>query len=143
MSNLNFNKVILGGRLTDHPELKVTPNGTNVVATSVAVNRRGAKDGQQQTDFINIVAFKERAEFLSKYFSKGSSIFVEGELQTRKWKDKDGKDRYATEVIVSQIYFVDSKSENEAPSVIPGFKMEKTTVLPKFEDMDNDQDLPF
>ena len=145
MANFNFNRVILGGRLTSDVELKTTPSGTFVTSFSVAVNRRGAKEGQQQADFINVVAFKERAELISKYFKKGSSICIEGEIQTRSWKDASGNTRYATEVIASQVHFVDSKSENpaDAPSVIPGFKAEPKPEAPNFEPMSNDDDLPF
>lgn len=124
MANFNFNKVILGGRLTAQPELKTTPSGTTVTSFSMAVNRKRAKEGEQQSDFINCVAWKERAEFICKYFVKGSSISIVGELQTRTWKDGNGQNRYATEVIVSEVNFVDSKSDN-APA------------------MGNDDDLPF
>ena len=145
MANLNLNRVILGGRLTSDVELKTTPSGTFVTSFGVAVNRRGAQEGQQQADFINVVAFKERAEFISKYFKKGSSICIEGEIQTRSWKDNSGNTRYATEVIASQVHFVDSKSEGaqDAPSVIPGFKVELKSDAPHFEEMSNDDDLPF
>ncbi len=149
MANLNFNRVILGGRLTAAPELKSTQSGTKVTTFTVAVNRRGAKDGQQQSDFINCVAWKERAEFVTKFFGKGSSILVEGELQTRKWQDAQGNDRYSTEVIVSQVNFVDSKSENpanSAPSVIPGYQPQTqfgAIGTPNFEEMDKDDELPF
>ena len=149
MANLNFNRVILGGRLTAVPELKSTQSGTKVTTFTVAVNRRGAKDGQQQSDYINCVAWKERAEFIVKYFTKGSSILLEGELQTRTWKDENGNNRYATEVIVSQTNFVDSKNENpsnSAPSVIPGYQPQTqfgAIGMPKFEEMDKDDDLSF
>jgi single-strand DNA-binding protein len=134
MANFNFNKVILGGRLTAQPELKATPSGTKVTTFSVAVNRRGAKDGQQQSDFINCVAWDKRAELICQYFGKGSSICVVGEIQTRSWKDNNGNNRYATEVIVSEVQFVDSKSEN--PTAAP-------SSAPNFVEMDNSDDLPF
>ncbi len=146
MANLNFNRVILGGRLTAAPELKSTQSGTKVTTFTVAVNRRASKDGQQQSDFINCVAWQERAELIVKFFTKGSSILVEGEIQTRTWKDSDGNDRYATEVNVSQVHFVDSKSENpmnNAPSVIPGYQPQTQFGAPKFEEMSSDEDLPF
>lgn len=149
MANLNFNRVILGGRLTAAPELKSTQSGTKVTTFTVAVNRRGAKDGEQTATYVDCVAWKERAEFVTKFFGKGSSILVEGELQTRKWPDAQGNDRYSTEVIVSQVNFVDSKSENpanSAPSVIPGYQPQTqfgAIGTPKFEEMDKDDDLPF
>lgn len=134
MANFNFNKAFLGGRLTADPEIKQTPNGKMVCQFSIAVNRKG-KD--QPTDFINCVAWEKSAELLSKYFRKGSSICVVGEIQVRQWKDKDGGNRYATEVRVSEINFVDSKSDNgsqEQPCVPDAYKM---------EDMAADDELPF
>ena len=134
MANLNLNKVILGGRLTADPEIKQTPGGKMVCQFSVAVNRKG-KD--QPTDFINCVAWEKSAELLSKYFRKGSSICVVGEIQVRQWKDKDGGNRYATEVRVSEINFVDSKSDNGSQA---------QTYMPdayKMEDMAADDELPF
>lgn len=135
MANLNLNKVILGGRLTAQPELKTTPSGTNVTTFTIAINRRGGKDEQPKSDFINCVAWDKRAELICKYFGKGSSICIVGEIQTRSWKDNNGNNRYATEVIVSEVQFVDSKSENPmaAPSSAPQ----------GFVEMDNSDDLPF
>lgn len=150
MANLSYNKVILGGRLTSTPELKSTQSGTKVTSFSIAVNRRGGKGEEQTADFINCVAWKERAELICKFFVKGSSILAEGELQTRKWKDNQGNDRNATEVIVSQVHFVDSKSEsptattyagNSVSSAAPSFTPVATP--PHFEEMSSDEDLPF
>jgi single-strand DNA-binding protein len=143
-ANFNFNKVILGGRLTAQPELKTTPSGTTVTSFSIAVNRKRAKDGEQQSDFINCVAWKERAEFICKYFGKGSSISVVGELQVRQWKDGSGQNRYATEVLVSEVNFVDSKADvdqsNAKPYVPDAYKAPAETG---YQDMGNDDDLPF
>ena len=113
MANFNFNKVILGGNLTADPELKTTSNGTSVTQFCIAVNRRG-KEGGQQADFINCVAWKGTAEFITKYFRKASTICVTGRIQTRTWKDQSGNNRYATEVMVEEATFVDSKNENSA-----------------------------
>ncbi len=140
MANFNLNKVILGGRLTADPEIKQTPNGKMVCQFSVAVNRKG-KD--QPTDFINCVAWEKSAELLSKYFRKGSSICVVGELQVRQWKDKDGGNRYATEVRVSEINFVDSKSDNDSPAQSYMPDVYKNEPKPSFVDMDDDSDIPF
>ena len=92
MANFNLNKVILGGRLTADPELKQTPNGTPVVTFSIAVNRRfqSKENAQQQTDFFNVTAWRATAEFVSRYFRKGSSICVIGSLQNRTWTDQQG-----------------------------------------------------
>lgn len=108
MANFNINKVILGGRITADIDLKATPNGVAVAQFSIAINRRG-KDAQ--TDFINCVAWRQTAEFISKYFSKGSSICVVGELQKRTYTDKNGAKRDITEVIITEALFVDSKND--------------------------------
>ena len=111
MANFNLNKVILGGRLTADVELKMTPSGVSVCQFGLAVNRKYSKEGEQATDFINCVAWRTTAEFISKYFHKGSSLCIVGSLQVRSYKDKDGNNRYATEVIVDEALFVDSKSD--------------------------------
>jgi single-strand DNA-binding protein len=134
MANLNLNKVILGGRLTSDVELKQTPQGIAVCSFSIAVNRKG-KDAQ--TDFINCQAWRNAAEIISKHFKKGSSICLVGSIQTRTWNDNNGQKRYATEVIVDEVYFVDSKSDfgtDTPPLVAP---------TPNFEEVSNDDDLPF
>lgn len=143
MANFNFNKAILGGRLTSDPELKTTQSGTPVCSFSIAVNRRGAKDGQQQSDFITCVAWKERAELIGKYFHKGSSICIVGELQTRKWQDSNGNNRSATEVIVNEVCFVDSKSDNHSAGTTYMPDVYKNEPKPSFTDMDDDSDIPF
>lgn len=113
MANFNFNKVILGGRMTADPELKTTPSGIAVTTFTVAVNRRfgGKNEGEAQADFFNVTAWRQTAEFICKYFRKASSICVMGSLQTRSWVDKDGQKRYATEIVADEAYFVDAKSE--------------------------------
>lgn len=111
MANFNFNKVILGGRISIAPELKQTQSGVSVTSFSVAVNRRASSNGEQKADFINCVAWRNTAEFVYKYFQKGSSICIVGNLQTRSWEDNNGNKRYATEVIVDEVSFVDSKGE--------------------------------
>lgn len=130
MANFNLNKVILGGRLTAEPELKQTPQGVSVATFTLAVNRKG-KDAQ--ADFINCVAWRQTAEFLSKYFKKGSCVCICGNIQTRTW-EADGQKRYATDVIADEVYFVDSKGEVEAPTF---------ATEPKFEEISSDDDLPF
>ena len=144
MANLNLNKVILGGRMTADPELKFTPTGTAVLSFTIAVNRRRAKDGEQQTDFISCVAWKERAELINRYFRKGSCICIVGELQVRKWQDANGGNRYTTEVLVSEVNFVDSKSDNQsAPaSYMPeAYTAAESGLVPL--PISDDDDLPF
>ena len=107
-----MNKVVLGGRLTADVELKQTPSGVSVCSFTLAINRRRTSNDEQQTaDFISCVAWRSTAEFISKYFKKGSSICVCGNIQTRHWKDNDGNRHYATEVIVDEAMFVDSKGD--------------------------------
>ncbi|MBQ7125416.1 MAG: single-stranded DNA-binding protein [Clostridia bacterium] len=158
MANFNFNKVILGGRLTADPELKQTQSGIAVCSFTVAVGRRyqsKAGEAQVQADFINVVAWRQQAEFITRFFRKGSSVCIVGQIQTRSWTDNQNQKRYATEVIADEIHFVDSKGdaptggmqsgnssaytpENYAPSF-----SSQDEAAPKFEEMSNDDDLPF
>ncbi len=160
MANFNLNKVILGGRLTADPELRQTPTGTPVCRFSVAVNRRPSSDGNQQTDFINCVAWRNTAEFLSRYFHKGSSICVIGSIQTSSWTDQNNQKRYSTDILVDEINFVDSKGESPASAgqpyqsrgnasqytpesyAAPSFSSQNADA-PRFEDIPSDDDLPF
>ena len=114
MANFNFNKVILGGRLTADPELKTTTSGVSVTSFSIAINRRfGVRNGEdRQSDFINVTAWRQTAEFITRFFHKGSNICVVGSLQTRNWIDQNQQKHFATEVIADEAYFVDSASEN-------------------------------
>ena len=107
-----LNKIFLMGRLTRDPELRRTGSGTAVTSFSLAVDRDfKGQNGEKETDFIDVVAWRNTAEFVSKYFSKGRMAVVEGRLQTRKWQDKEGNNRVAVEVIADNVYFGDSKSE--------------------------------
>ena len=162
MANFNFNKVIIGGRLTGDPELKTTPSGVSVTSFSVAVNRRfGSKNGEeQQADFFTVTAWRQTAEFITRYFRKASSICIEGSLQTRNWTDQNGVKHYATEIVAENAYFVDAKSEspaavqqaaamyaqNPTPSYMPdGYsdKAYQNQAAPKFEEISDDEELPF
>ncbi len=109
-----FNLVVLTGRLTADPELKTTQNGISVTTFSIAVNRNYRAGEEQQTDFINIVAWRQRAEFITKYFKRGSLIGIEGSIQTRKYQDKNGNNRTAFEVVVNNVQFVESKRDSNA-----------------------------
>ena len=139
MANFNYNKVILGGRLTETPELKQTPSGVFVTTFSVAVNRKYNKDQQQQTDFISCVAWRNTAEFISTYFQKGSSLCITGAIQTRSWTDNNNNKRYATEVIVDEANFVDSKSDNAHDDNVPSYSVEAND----FETLASGEPLPF
>lgn len=139
MANFNFNKAILGGRLTADPELKTTPSGLHVVSFKLAVNRRNSnKDGDEaQADFISCVAWRQTAEFITTYFRKGSSICVVGSIQTRSWTDAQGAKHYATEIAVDEATFVDSKSDVAVPDT------KKQPEQAAFEEIKEDSDLPF
>ena len=105
-----MNKVELLGRLTKDPEIRYTQSNIPVASFTLAVNRRFAKEGEQQADFINIVAWNKTAEFCGKYFKKGSQIALVGRIQTRTYED-NGTKKYITEVVAEEVYFADSKKD--------------------------------
>lgn len=145
MANFSFNKVILGGRLTSDIELKATTSGISVCSFSLAVNRKTGKDQEAKTDFIDCQAWRQTAEFLSRYFKKGSSLCVVGNLQKSEWQDKDGNKRYKVEVVVDEALFVDSKNEAQGAEAAGGYIPDayKMPAEPKYEDVNPDDDLPF
>ena len=144
-----FNIVVLSGRLTADPELKTTPNGVSVCSFSVAVSRPYRKGEESQADFINIVAWRQTAEFVSKYFSKGSMIGIEGSIQTRRYQDKDGNNRTAFEVVANNVQFVESKRSegsaegNSLPANENDPLVEFKDKLEGFTEVSGDDDLPF
>lgn len=145
---MSLNKVILMGRLTADPELKQTQGGTAVTSFSIAVDRRYNRDGERKADFISCVAWRTTAEFIAKYFNKGSMIALVGELQTRSWEDNNGQKRYATEVIASEVSFCGSKNNTEGNSPAteenaPAPSFSAQTPTPNFEEYAEDADLPF
>lgn len=111
---MNINKVILMGRLTADPELKTSASNVSVVRFTVAVNRRyTSKDSSERpVDFIDCTAFRQNADFLHKYFRKGSSIIVFGSIQVDNWKDKEGRNQRSTKVIVDELQFGESKNRD-------------------------------
>lgn len=112
-----LNHITIMGRLTQDPELRRTGGGVSVTSFTVAVDRDRAAQGQErETDFIDCVAWRAGAEFVSRYFSKGSMIVVSGRLQTRNWTDKDGNKRRSTEVMAEDCYFGESKRRDSAPA---------------------------
>jgi single-strand DNA-binding protein len=149
----SFNKVILIGNMTADPELKQTTSGESVTQFSIAVNRKYSKNNE--CDFINIVAWRQHAEFATRYFKKGSPILICGQLQTRTWTDSQGQKRYATEVIADEVSFVASANQNEqkpatqTPPNPSGFQNGSYTPgaysgqQTKFEEIPEDGDLPF
>ena len=111
-----LNKVILMGRLTRDPELRTTNNGTSVASFSLAVERdfKNRETGERETDFIDIVAWRQTADFVSQYFQKGQLAAVEGRLQIRDWTDTDGHKRRAAEVVAQSVYFAGQKQQAQA-----------------------------
>ena len=152
MANFNLNKVILGGRLTTDPALKTTPSGVSVVTFTMAINRNKGKNGEEpQADFLSVTAWRQTAEFISRYFRKASGICVVGSIQTRSWTDKEGKKRFATEIVADEAFFVDAKSEmpgeRERPQTtyIPEAYQAPAPAanVPKYEELELDEPLPF
>ena len=135
-----LNKAILVGRLTKDPEVRSTASGVSVASFSVAVARSYARQGEErQTDFINCVAFRSTADFIARYFTKGSMIGIDGSIQTRTWDDQEGKRHWVTEVIVNEAHFVESKKDS-APSAGGDAQPELPT---EFGPDATDDDLPF
>ena len=134
-----FNLIVLTGRLTTTPELKVTTSGVNVCSFTLAVDRGYGEN--KTADFIPCVAWRGSAEFVTKYFKKGSPIGIEGSLQTRKYQDKDGNNRTAFEVIVNNVQFIGSKNEQNEGMNDP--LVDVAQKLDGFTDMGTDDDLPF
>jgi len=158
MANFNFNKVILGGRLTADPELKTTPSGVSVTSFSIAVNRqyRSKNAEEPQADFINVTAWRQTAEFITRFFRKASSICIVGTIQTRNWVDQQGQKRYVTEVVADEAFFVDAKAENPAAAQMsggtayipdnygaPAYSTPAKSAPANFSEVQSDEELPF
>ena len=148
-----LNKVILIGNLTADPELKQTPSGISVVSFTIAINRRYQSknqiEGQQTADFISIVAWRQTAEFVSRYFKKGKPILVCGALQSRSYTDGQGNKRYVTEVVADEVGVVENKSDAQGGSqytpdayAAPSYS-NTDAAAPKFEALSGEDDLPF
>ena len=140
-----FNLVVLTGRLTADPELKTTQSGISVTSFSVAVNRPYRTGEEQQTDFINVVAWRKTAEFIAKYFKKGNMIGIEGSIQSRKYTDKNGNNRTAFEVVVNNAQFVESKRDSAASQGGEQPASFSNAGADDFSDLSDvsDDDLPF
>lgn len=131
---MSYNRAILIGRLCNDPEMRTTPNGINVATFRIAVDRPGK---EKKADFITIVAWRQAAEFVCRYFSKGKAIGVEGSIQTRDYTDKEGNKRTAFEVVTDRVFFVENKREgNSQPDAV-------YTPDNAFQVVDDDSDLPF
>ena len=136
-----MNKFQFLGRLTKDPEVRYTANtNSQVTSFSIAVNRRYvSQNGERQTDFFNLSAFGKTAEFCSKYFKKGQQVLVEGRIQNRTWEDQNGQKRYATDFIVEQAYFADSRRDAAGDS----FEMPAMNDSSDFVTVDDSEELPF
>ena len=150
-----LNHIVLMGRLTRDPELRYTGSSVPVASFSVAVDRdfgRG-ENGEKQTDFIDVVAWRQTGEFVSKYFTKGSMAVVSGRLQMREWTDRDGNKRTSAEVVADNVYFGESRRRDEADTGRPAAQNSRADSFSRpaqsapsqgFTDFnDDDGELPF
>ncbi len=145
-----LNNVVLMGRLTADPELRQTGTGIEVTSFSIAIDRGYVRQGEErQTDFINCVAWRQTAKFITSYFRKGQMIAVTGSIQTRNYEDKNGNKRVATDVVVANASFCGSKNETgassapaNAPFSAPAASF-STAAASDFEELQGDDDLPF
>ena len=134
-----LNVVVIMGRLTQNPELKTTGNGISVSSFSVAVDRAYQSNGERQTDFINCVAWRSNADFITKYFSKGQMIAIKGSLQQNNYTDKNGNKRTTYDVVVESANFCGSKEEKAEPNV----NLADVDITDFEEISTEDDDLPF
>lgn len=149
-----INLAVLMGRMTADPELRHTANGIAVTSFTIAIDRRYKSGEEKQTDFINVVVWRQSAEFVCRWFKKGSMVVVEGAIQTRKYQDKEGNNRTAFEVVANNVSFGESKkdsgqgsyggdygSQENAPAVqAPSYS---NTDTGDFSELEGDDDLPF
>ena len=142
-----MNKVILMGRLVADPELKTTPSGISVTSFRIAGDRNYVKQGEErQTDFIDIVCWRQRAEFVCKYFVKGQLIALDGSIQTRQYQDKNGNNRTAVEVVADNVYFTGDKRVTVAQAdTEPNVYTPSETGYTQsgYEEVSSEDDLPF
>lgn len=137
---MSLNQVVLMGRLTRDPELKSTQSGVNVTNFTLAVDRSYAKAGtERETDFLDCVAWRGTAEFVSRHFKKGMQVAVSGRIQTRKWKDQQDQRRVSVEIVVDEAFFADSKRDTAVDRTEPrGWQSQDVS----FADL-GDEDVPF
>lgn len=149
-----LNRIVAMGRLTRDPELRYTQSQTPVASFTIAVDRdfSGKDGGEKQTDFIDCVAWRQTAEFVSKYFTKGSMAVVSGRLQIRNWTDKDGGNRRSAEIVVDSVYFGESKRSSDSQNRTGNYQAQPAgpaAYVPpptsgQFTELDGDDgDLPF
>ena len=137
-----LNHITICGRLTRDPELRRTGNGTAVASFTIACDRDFKSDGgERATDFVDIVAWRNTAEFVSKYFSKGRMAIISGRLQIRDWTDKDGNKRRSAEVLAENVYFGDSKQDGQKPAAPATAGVPVAPLI--LTEIDNDDELPW
>lgn len=124
-----MNRVILYGKLTAKPELRATGTGTNYARFSIAVNRPRIKDKEQETDFINCIAWRSTGEFINKYFDKGQGIIVTGRIQIGSYTDKDGNKRTTTDILVEEVEFAGNKKLEEHRDPFEEFANDENNFL--------------
>ena len=134
-----LNHITIHGRLTADPELKQTQSGVSVCNFTVAVDRSYKNGEEKQTDFFTVVCWRGLADMVSKYFVQGKEIIVSGEMQSRKWKDKDGNNRISWELMANGVDFCGRKSDSNGSDFAPSVP----AVQPKMEEIDPNDDLPF
>ncbi len=136
-----LNHIVLQGRLCSDPELRYTPNQIPVVSFTLAVDRDFTREGGQETDFLDVVAFRKTAEFCAKYFQKGSAAIVSGRMQVRAYKDREGVGRRAYEVVADSVYFGESRRASDRSAETA---TRPADVAPPFEELTDDGgELPF
>lgn len=140
-----FNKAIIMGNLVHDPELHKTQDGKSVCTVTVAVNRRAGTDGKAETDYFDVVNWNKTAEFVAKFFKKGSSILVCGKLQNRSWQDKNGNKRNVTEILADEVTFGEKKVGGAADGVKeePSVPKYEAPANDGFVTLGKDDDLPF
>lgn len=141
-----INSVVLMGRLTADPELRTTSSGVSVTRFTLAVDRQYAKNGEERkADFISMVAWRQTAEFICKYFGKGSMLAVTGSIQTGSYDDRNGNRVYTTEVVVDRASFCGSKNESGTGSISSGAPAPayQTAGASDFEEIPDEEELPF
>ena len=142
-----LNHIVLMGRLVRDPELRRTQSGVAVVSFTLAVDRdfQSKDGGEKQTDFIDVVAWRNTAEFVSRYFTKGRMAVVSGKLQLRDWTDREGNKRRSAEIVADSVYFGDSKKDS-GPAAGGGYAQDDDFDRPqsqRFREPEDDGDLPF
>ena len=133
-----LNTVILQGRITDTPELKTANTGKSVTTFSLAVERDFSTGNEKETDFINIVAWNNTSEFITKYFTKGKQMIIRGTLQVRKYQTQNGENRYSTEVVADKVYFCGDKEKDPLQAIQNNLEQ-----YGEFTEVDSDEDLSF